>query len=58
MGAKVVHHARYVIFQIAEVVLSTNLFAAISGPHPSLGAPSTSWTVSICEMMFDRIVQC
>ena len=29
MGAKVVHHARHVIFQIAEVVLSTNLFAAI-----------------------------
>ena len=27
-----------------------------SGPHPSLGAQSTSWTVSICEMMFDRIV--
>ena len=29
MGAKLVHHARYVIFQMAEVVVSTNQFAAI-----------------------------
>ena len=28
-GAKVVHHARYVIFQMAELWVSTNLFAAI-----------------------------
>ena len=28
-GAKVVHHARYVIFQIAEVAMPRELFAAI-----------------------------
>ena len=28
-GAKVVHHAKYVTFQLAEVAVSTNLFAAI-----------------------------
>ncbi len=29
IGAKVVHHARYVTFQLAEVAVSTNLFATI-----------------------------
>ena len=28
-GAKVVHHARYVIFQMAEVAVSPKVFAAI-----------------------------
>ncbi len=29
MGAKVVHHARYVFFQMAEVAVPRKLFAAI-----------------------------
>jgi hypothetical protein len=31
IGAKVVCHARYVIFQMAEVAISRELFAAILG---------------------------
>jgi len=31
IGAKVVGHSRYVIFQLAEVAVSTQLFAAILG---------------------------
>ena len=33
-GAKVVHHARYVTFQMAKVALSPKVFAAIS-PRPA-----------------------
>ena len=31
IGAKVVAHARYIIFQLAEVAVSRELFAAILG---------------------------
>ena len=31
IGAKVVNHARYVIFQMAEVAVSQKMFAAILG---------------------------
>ena len=35
-GAKVVHHARYVIFQMAELWVSTNLLCAMLSRHSAV----------------------
>jgi hypothetical protein len=39
IGAKVVTHSRYVIFQMAEVAVPRDLFAAILGRIQQFGVP-------------------
>jgi len=49
IGAKVVGHARYVAFQLAEVAISKNLFAEIPQIIAELRPPpvaSTGWKVA------------
>jgi hypothetical protein len=40
MGGRIVRHARQIVFQLAEVAVSRELFAAILGRLALLGAPS------------------
>jgi hypothetical protein len=40
IGAKVVHHSRYITFQLAEVALSRQMFAEILSLIARLRAPS------------------
>jgi len=41
-GAKIVRHARYVTFQLTEVAVPRELFAAILGRIQRLGVPPPS----------------
>jgi len=45
IGAKVISHARYVAFQMAEVAITTNLFADILRLIAELRPPPVTSTV-------------
>ena len=44
IGAKIVSHGRYVVFQMAEVAISKNLFADILGMIGELRFPPVTST--------------
>ena len=43
IGAKVTRHSKYVTFQLAEVAVAQNLFAAILGRIERLALPPPVW---------------
>ena len=59
IGAKVVRHGRYVIFQLAEVAVSSELFAQIFGSYRSvstLGATAATAGISKGELVLQMMV--